>query len=100
MLSGVKDEVVPREHMEGLWELVMQREGKHATGTTSASGTPRKRNVSTTNASANSSPAGAARFGDGSAGEASSKQAEIKFAAYDARSLSKFVEFEHGTHSE
>lgn len=25
MLSGVKDEVVPREHMQGLWELIQKR---------------------------------------------------------------------------
>ena len=25
LLSGVHDEVVPREHMKGLWELVQQR---------------------------------------------------------------------------
>ena len=25
LLSGVKDEVVPREHMQGLWELVQNR---------------------------------------------------------------------------
>ena len=25
LLSGVRDEVVPREHMQGLWELVQRR---------------------------------------------------------------------------
>ena len=25
LLSGVRDEVVPREHMQGLWELVQKR---------------------------------------------------------------------------
>lgn len=25
MLSGVRDEVVPREHMQGLWEIVRKR---------------------------------------------------------------------------
>lgn len=27
MLSGIQDEVVPREHMQELWEIVTRRQG-------------------------------------------------------------------------
>lgn len=27
MLSGVQDEVVPREHMQELWEIITRRQG-------------------------------------------------------------------------
>jgi len=32
MLSGIKDEVVPHEHMQELWEIVSRRQGAKAKG--------------------------------------------------------------------
>ncbi|TCD66870.1 hypothetical protein EIP91_000768 [Steccherinum ochraceum] len=98
MLSGAHDEVVPREHMEGLWELVMQREAKRPAGTSTnfSTYTPRKRNASTP-----SSPVTPPSTRVGDVGlETAARQGEIKLAAYDPRSLSKFVEFENGTHND
>lgn len=96
MLSGVKDEVVPREHMEGLWELIAQRDAKHAAGTAavSVSSTLRRRNRNDSNST------NLARVTDDVTVEDVTGQAEVKFAAYDPRSLSKFIEFENGMHSE
>lgn len=37
MLSGSQDEVVPKEHMEGLWEIVKKREDKSIMGTEATS---------------------------------------------------------------
>jgi len=98
MLSGVRDEVVPREHMEGLWELVMQREAKQPAGT-GTNATSRKRNGNTSTPSSPVSSGAAARIGDKSVSDAA-KQGEVKFSAYDPRSLSKFVEFQNGTHND
>jgi fermentation-respiration switch protein FrsA (DUF1100 family) len=33
MLSGVRDEVVPREHMQELWQIVSRRQGTKSNGT-------------------------------------------------------------------
>lgn len=33
MLSGVRDEVVPREHMQELWQIVSRRQGTKSSGT-------------------------------------------------------------------
>ncbi|KAG2362901.1 alpha beta-hydrolase [Suillus spraguei] len=33
MLSGVRDEVVPREHMQELWQIVSRRQGNKSSGT-------------------------------------------------------------------
>ncbi|THH26554.1 hypothetical protein EUX98_g7628 [Antrodiella citrinella] len=96
MLSGARDEVVPKVHMEALWGLVMQREAIQPAGTSVGTGaTPRKRNG---NASTPSSPvtsSGVAR-----AGESEAKPRDVKFAAHDPRSLSKFIEFADGTHND
>ena len=40
MLSGIADEVVPKEHMRGLWEAVVKRCTKMKEGTGSRSSTP------------------------------------------------------------
>ncbi|KAH8096849.1 alpha/beta-hydrolase [Cristinia sonorae] len=98
MLSGARDEVIPREHMEGLWELITQREaGQHA-GPSVNTATTRRRVASTPSAPANAaSPA--SRVHDVTVGEAA-QVGEIKLAAYDPRSLSKFVEFENGMHND
>jgi hypothetical protein len=73
MLSGVRDEIVPKEHMKGLWELV------------------KNRRKDSTNASASSGPIS----------ETSDKDGEGKIEEVaDAIGKSRFVEFENGFHSE
>ncbi|KAI0079188.1 alpha/beta-hydrolase [Panus rudis PR-1116 ss-1] len=78
MLSGKMDEVVPREHMLGLWELVQQRESMASTGTGMKSSPLRRSSSSSKETSTEGVPA----------------------AAIDPRSPSKFLEFEHGTHND
>lgn len=72
MLSGINDEVVPRDHMQGLWELVIRR------GTTGDE---------------KDQPATKERKGEGAEEGRSYKIVE------DPRTMSKYVEFEAGTHS-
>ena len=72
MLSGVRDEVVPREHMKGLWELVQKREDSK-----------KSENVSSDKEVASPSPAGS-----------------VPVVVIDPRNKSKFLEFSYGSHSE
>ncbi|KAI0746335.1 alpha/beta-hydrolase [Daedaleopsis nitida] len=70
LLSGVRDEVVPREHMQGLWELVQQRVPK---GMRSAGPLPTE-------------------------GADAAKDESVK--SPDGRTLSRYVEFAKGTHND
>ena len=83
MLSGVRDEVVPREHMLGLWEIVRRREGAAPVPAVEQGG-------------AEGEGVGEDK-GEGKGGEGEGEG--VKVAVEDVRSLSKFVEFENGTHS-
>ncbi|KZT06618.1 alpha/beta-hydrolase [Laetiporus sulphureus 93-53] len=65
MLSGVCDEVVPREHMQALWEIVQRRAG----------GGSRK-------------------------GEESEKDGRKVYNVVGGSGMSRFVEFERGTHND
>lgn len=40
MLSGVRDEVVPREHMQELWQIVSRRQGTKSSDTGNKSDMP------------------------------------------------------------
>ncbi|KIP05743.1 hypothetical protein PHLGIDRAFT_36294 [Phlebiopsis gigantea 11061_1 CR5-6] len=82
MLSGVKDEVVPREHMQGLWELVRRREAGPLAGVRGKGGQV---------AGVESVPGDAGAL-DGKPG--------VRVAVEDVRTLSKYVEFEEGTHND
>ncbi|KAI0084665.1 Alpha/Beta hydrolase protein [Irpex rosettiformis] len=82
MLSGQRDEVVPCEHMQVLWELV----GKRGMGAPVRT-TPRKRsNASTTNGSGLSTKEGI--------------NTGTTIHVEDSKTLSKFVEFAEGWHND
>ena len=81
MLSGEQDEVVPREHMQALWELVKRRDGGVPLGTS-----PRK----LSSASSTS--------GSGITSKEAANTGTIVHIE-DRNTLSKFVEFAQGTHS-
>lgn len=82
MLSGLQDEVVPREHMQGLWEIVQRREANQPAGTGTNSKEARGKKLPGVEG---------ARTDEGSP--------NVKVSVEDVRTLSKFVEFEEGTHS-
>ena len=69
LLSSVQDEVVPREHMQGLWELVEKRV-----------------------------PGGVRTSGGPGGAEAEGAEDE-SVKSPGGKTLTRFVEFEHGTHS-
>ena len=81
MLSGEQDEVVPREHMQALWELVKRRDAGVPLGTS-----PRK-------LSSASSTSGSGLTSKEAANTGTIVHIE------DRNTLSKFVEFAQGTHS-
>ena len=72
LLSGVQDEVVPREHMQGLWELVEKR----VPGGVRTSGGP-----------------------GGAEAEGAEVAKDESVKSPGGKTLTRFVEFEHGTHS-
>ena len=79
MLSGLRDEVVPAEHMQGLWEIVKSREADSPAGTPA-----RKFSITSSILSTSKSP----------------EQPAVTARVEDVRMLSKFVQFEYGAHSE
>lgn len=86
MLSGMKDEVVPAEHMQGLWEIVKRRDAGLP------SGPPVRR-------SSSSSKSGEAK----NQPRLTTKEGQnpgVTARVEDTRTLSKFLEFEDGAHSE
>lgn len=80
-LSGLQDEVVPCEHMKGLWELVTKREA----GT--PAGTPRRRWSSASKGN-----------GEGLTAKEGANPGTTTHLD-TTQTLSKFVEFADGTHS-
>lgn len=86
MLSGVNDEVVPREHMQDLWGLVQHR----------GAGAPAGTGTNTTASESEEIPGmESIRSQMGMVDPLPS----VKVAVEDVRTQSKFIEFENGTHS-
>lgn len=87
MLSGIRDEVVPAEHMQGLWEIVKRRDAGAPAGTST-----RKLSFASKPSSAND---------DNRSGLTTkeSQHSGVNAQVEDTRTLSKFVEFRNGTHS-
>ena len=69
LLSGVRDEVVPREHMQALWEIVGRRQGVKA---------------------AEGNVDDEAKKGDGQVGEGRSKFVEFESGTHSKSELSSF----------
>lgn len=86
MLSGVNDEVVPREHMQDLWELVQHRGAGAPAGTGS-------------NKTASESEEIPGMESIRSQMGMVDPLPSVKVAVEDVRTQSKFIEFENGTHS-
>ncbi|KAI0338313.1 alpha/beta-hydrolase [Trametopsis cervina] len=79
MLSGLKDEVVPCEHMQGLWEIVQKRDAGVPMGTSS-----RKRPST--------------GFGGLTAKEG--KNPGVTAYVENTKTLSKYLEFDEGAHND
>ncbi|KAK7689509.1 hypothetical protein QCA50_007301 [Cerrena zonata] len=73
MLSGTRDEVVPREHMQGLWELVQKRD--------------EKKEESVKNDKSNKD-------------DTSNPKRDVPAGVVDPRNRSKFLTFSFGTHND
>ena len=74
MLSGIRDEVVPREHMQGLWDIVLRR---RLSNDKDRSATPELKETKSTGPNPNQS-----------------------YTSWeDPSTMSRYVEFEAGTHS-
>ncbi len=81
MLSGAMDEVVPPEHMRGLWEIVVKREA----GTPAGTGT--------------NQPAGPGKLPGVDVGGGDRDVRDAIVSEDRGKTLSKFIEYEQGTHS-
>ncbi|KAI0696641.1 alpha beta-hydrolase [Cytidiella melzeri] len=82
MLSGLLDEVVPSEHMQGLWEIVKKRDA----------GVPMA-----------TSPRTQSHSREGSGGGLTTKESTnpgVTAYVEDTKTLSKFVEFAEGSHND
>jgi abhydrolase domain-containing protein 13 len=85
MLSGLQDEVVPCEHMQGLWEIVKRREASVSVDTS-----PQKQSDV------------AVRSDKSHTSESTTKESrKTGITAYveDTKTLSKYIEFADGAHS-
>ncbi|THH01608.1 hypothetical protein EW026_g1107 [Hermanssonia centrifuga] len=82
MLSGAMDEVVPPEHMRGLWEIVVKREA----GTPAGTGT--------------NQPAGPGKLPGVDVGGGDRDVRDAIVSEDRGKTLSKFIEYEQGTHND
>ncbi|KAJ2935289.1 hypothetical protein H1R20_g1806, partial [Candolleomyces eurysporus] len=82
MLSGMEDEIVPKEHMRALWEAVARR-GEKASSSSSG-----KRSANAISSLSASSSAGASGVD------------EVKWDKGKTSERAKYMEFEHGGHND